>query len=177
MIKYANNILLATQISMMNEIANLSNEVGRIDVMQVVGGVTLDKRWSPEQDGKRVKPGILNYLVPGCGFGGSCFPKDVQAIRAMGKSLGVKTHMMDGIVKTNARQPSQVSKILYKHVGSIKDKTIGILGLAFKPGTDDVRESASIKIASELVRGGSRLIAHDPEAKDNFKKVMDKKEN
>ena len=82
---------------------------------------------------------------------------------------------MDGIVKTNARQPSQVSKILYKHVGSIKDKTIGILGLAFKPGTDDVRESASIKIASELVRGGSRLIAHDPEAKDNFKKVMDKK--
>ena len=90
MIKYANNILLATQISMMNEIANLSNEVGRIDVMQVVGGVTLDKRWSPEQDGKRVKPGILNYLVPGCGFGGSCFPKDVQAIRAMGKSLRCK---------------------------------------------------------------------------------------
>jgi UDPglucose 6-dehydrogenase/GDP-mannose 6-dehydrogenase len=91
LIKYANNALLATQISAINEIANLATAIGGIDVMDVVRGVHLDKRWNPiTQDGGRVAPPILTYLVPGCGFGGSCFPKDLQALRSLAGSAGCR---------------------------------------------------------------------------------------
>jgi UDPglucose 6-dehydrogenase/GDP-mannose 6-dehydrogenase len=169
LIKYANNALLATQISTMNEIANLAAALGGIDVMDVVSGVSLDRRWNPLIEGKRANPGILSYLVPGCGFGGSCFPKDVQALRSQGQGAGLPMHLLNAVLEVNDAQPSQVSDILEREAGPLRGKSVLLLGLAFKPGTDDVRESASLKIADTLLDRGAAVSAHDPIAVEPFK--------
>jgi UDPglucose 6-dehydrogenase/GDP-mannose 6-dehydrogenase len=169
LIKYANNALLATQISAVNEIANLAAAIGGIDVMDVVAGVHLDKRWNPILNGARVSPEVLSYLVPGCGFGGSCFPKDVQALRAQGRQLGLPMGVLDAVLTVNARQPDQVVTMLERHLGDLASMTCLVLGLAFKPGTDDVRESPALKIVDGLNRRGANIIAHDPIASANFK--------
>jgi UDPglucose 6-dehydrogenase len=169
LIKYANNCLLATQISAMNEIANVAAAIGGIDVLDVVKGVSLDKRWSPIiADGSRVEPGILTYLLPGCGFGGSCFPKDVQALRSEGRRLGLPMQMLNAVLSINENQAAQVAEILKRTEGDLRDKRVLLLGLAFKPDTDDVRESASLIIADTLLDAGAVLVAHDPIARDNF---------
>lgn len=172
MIKYANNCLLAIQISAANELANLAASLGGIDIMDVMQGVFLDKRWSPITDHGRVHPAILSYLVPGCGFGGSCFPKDVQALRGQGEATGLPMRLMNAVLDINEQQPGQVRAVLERHVGSLKNMSVLLLGLAFKPDTDDVRESASLKIASDLLEAGARVMAHDPIAADNFKKSL-----
>jgi len=169
MIKYTNNTLLALQISATNELANLAAHVGGIDYMKVFTGVTLDKRWSPIQaDGSRSRPEILTYLTPGPGFGGSCFPKDVQAIRSQGESFGMPMRMVNAILDVNEDQPRQVVSILKQAGGSLKGKRVVLLGLAFKPDTDDVRESASIPITEDLLEEGAVLKIHDPIATPNF---------
>jgi len=172
MIKYANNALLATQISTINEIANLSAALGEIDVMNVVQGVSLDKRWSPIVAGERVLPAILSYLIPGCGFGGSCFPKDVQALRSQGEQLGLPMHILNAVLDVNETQPAQVLDILDRELGGLRERRCLVLGLAFKPETDDVRESASLKIVVGLMARGARVTAHDPIAADNFRTAM-----
>jgi len=173
MIKYASNCLLAAQISAVNELANLCFQVGNIDAQQVMNGVHLDRRWNPiASSGQRVNPQILSYLLPGCGFGGSCFPKDVQALRTFGKEHGTRMAMLDAILDVNERQPHQVTRMLESHLRPIEGKTVLLLGLAFKPGTDDVRESASLGIARELDRLKCRVIAHDPVAADNARKEL-----
>src|SRR5262249_43928434 len=109
LIKYANNALLATQISAVNEIANVAAALGGIDVMDVLRGVHLDKRWNPIlADGRRTMPHILTYLVPGCGFGGSCFPKDVQALRSLGRERGLPMWMLNAVLAVNDEQACQV---------------------------------------------------------------------
>jgi len=173
LIKYANNALLATQISAINEVANFAATLGGIDVMDVVEGVHLDKRWNPIVDGKRVNPQILSYLIPGCGFGGSCFPKDVQALRSQGQSLGNEMRMLNAILGVNESQPHQVIKILENSLGQLTNLNVLLLGLAFKPGTDDVRESPAIKIANDLAQRNIKTYAHDPIAIDNFKRLTD----
>lgn len=177
MIKYANNCLLATQISAVNEIANLAAAVGGIDAIDVMSGVHLDKRWNPVlhngADTARVNPKILTYLIPGCGFGGSCFPKDVQALRSQGKTVGLKMDVLDAVLSVNAAQPSQVRRILEMELGALAGKHVLLLGLAFKPETDDVRESASLAIAADLLEAGAILTAHDPIAAENFKRAFD----
>ena len=172
MIKYANNALLATQISAINEIANIAFAAGGIDVMDVVQGVHLDKRWNPVVEGKRIKPDILTYLIPGCGYGGSCFPKDVQALRAYGVDAQVGTAMLDAVIATNDQQPAQVKNILQNSLGDLKEATILVLGLAFKPDTDDVREAPSLKILSNLAKSGATILAHDPQAVENFRDAL-----
>ncbi len=173
LIKYANNALLATQISAINEIANLAASLGGIDVMDVVQGVHLDKRWSPVlADGGRVSPQILTYLVPGCGFGGSCFPKDVQAIRSLGQHHGLPMPMMNAVLDINESQPDEVLRIIERDLPDVRGKNVLVLGLAFKPETDDVRESASLKIVGGFVSRGANVTAHDPIASENFKKAM-----
>lgn len=173
MIKYANNALLATQISAVNEIANLAAALGGIDVLDVVGGVQLDKRWNPIMEGgKRAQPHILTYLVPGCGFGGSCFPKDVQALRSQGEQQGLPMRMMNAVLDVNDAQPTQVLDIIERDLPDLSGKRVLVLGLAFKPGTDDVRESASLKIVDQLVSRGADVVAHDPIAIDHFKKAV-----
>ncbi|MDJ0859812.1 MAG: UDP-glucose/GDP-mannose dehydrogenase family protein [Dinoroseobacter sp.] len=170
MIKYANNSLLAVQISAVNEIANLSAAIGGVDVMDVMDGVHKDKRWNPMTgpDNARVNPAILTYLIPGCGFGGSCFPKDVQALHAQGNSAGVPMEMLKAVLSVNANQPGQVRRILEMELGDLADRRVLLLGLAFKPETDDVRESASLAIASDLLDSRCQVMAHDPIATENF---------
>lgn len=172
MIKYANNCLLATQISAVNEIANLAAAVGGIDAMDVMAGVHLDKRWNPileaGRNTGRANPKILTYLIPGCGFGGSCFPKDVQALRSQGEAAGLKMEMLNAVLSVNETQPGQVRRILEMEVGALAGKRVLLLGLAFKPETDDVRESASLSIAADLLDAGAHVTAHDPIATENF---------
>ncbi len=172
MIKYANNCLLATQISAVNEIANLVAALGGIDVMDVMAGVHMDKRWNPIQGNTRANPKILTYLIPGCGFGGSCFPKDVQALRSQGEARGLKMDVLNAVLSVNEAQPDQVTTILEMEAGSLAGKQVLLLGLAFKPETDDVRESASLKIAANLLARGARVTAHDPIATEPFKSAF-----
>ncbi|MFA5969787.1 MAG: UDP-glucose/GDP-mannose dehydrogenase family protein [Sphingomonas sp.] len=172
MIKYTNNAILAVQISAMNELANVATRLGGIDMRDVVEGVSLDRRWSPIVDGTRIRPGITTYLVPGCGFGGSCFPKDVQAIRSLGETTGLPMHMLNGVLKVNENQPHEVVRILEAKNGSLRDANVLLLGLAFKPGTDDVRETASLPIIRDMINAGAVVTAHDPIAIDGFKSVL-----
>jgi UDPglucose 6-dehydrogenase len=172
MIKYANNALLATQISAINELANLAAEIGGIDVMDVARGIHLDKRWSPILPTGRVQPDIITYLVPGCGFGGSCFPKDVQALRSQGERFGMRMSILNAVLDVNERQPGQVIVALKRHIGSLASRRCLLLGLAFKPDTDDVRESASLKIVNELIAERAEVVAHDPVAAENFRRAL-----
>ena len=173
MIKYANNSLLATQISAINEIANLAAKLGGIDIMDVVAGVHLDNRWNPIlPGGGRANPKILTYLVPGCGFGGSCFPKDVQALRSYGEQQGVPMRLLGAVLDINEAQPQQVTDILQREPGGVAGRKVLVLGLAFKPGTDDVRESASLKIVTQLAAEGAQIVGHDPIALENFRKAL-----
>ena len=112
LIKYANNSLLATQISAINEIANFANKIGNIEMRDVVEGIHLDKRWNPIIDKKRLNPEILNYLKPGCGFGGSCFTKDIQAIKSQGVKLGLPMSIMNAVLDVNFFQPNKISEII-----------------------------------------------------------------
>jgi len=171
MIKYANNALLATQISTVNELANIVTEIGGIDFYDVLKGVHSDNRWNPVlPDNTRIYPEILNYHIPGCGFGGSCFPKDVQALRSMASKIGVKPHILNAVLKVNENQPKQVLKLLKKSLINLKDKKILLLGLSFKPGTDDVRESVALKILEYLCEDKVHVFAHDPIAIENARK-------
>lgn len=170
MIKYANNCMLALQISCANELANLAWHVGGIDYKDVLKGVFSDKRWNPiQEDGERVNPEILTYLTPGPGFGGSCFSKDVRALEQLGGELGLEMSMLNSLLKVNSKQPLKVVEMLESYI-TLQDKKILVLGLSFKPGTDDVRESASIFVIEELLRNGCKVSAHDPMAIANFKK-------
>jgi len=169
LIKYASNMVLATQISMVNELANLAYNIGQIDISEVLHGVTTDKRWNPIlENSERVNPQILSYLIPGSGFGGSCFPKDIQALRSMGDEIGVNMRILKSVIEINDCQPSIVIDILKSKV-NLRNKKIMILGLAFKPGTDDVRESASFKIIQKLLNEEAIVFAHDPVAIESFK--------
>lgn len=172
MIKYANNCLLATQISAVNELANLCFELGGIDFNDVANGVHLDKRWSPLHQTGRIKPEILTYLVAGCGFGGSCFPKDVQALRTLGKSHGLPMNLLQAVLDINDRQPLQIVRQLESALGDLKGRHILVLGLAFKPDTDDLRESASLNIIRRLVELGAAVTTHDPIAMDNARRDL-----
>lgn len=169
LIKYANNCLLATQISAVNELANLATALGGVDIMDVIRGVQLDKRWNPiGSDGVRIAPAILSYLIPGCGFGGSCFPKDVQALRSQGIALGAEMRMLNAVLETNEEQPRRILETSLANGPNLQGCAVIVLGLAFKPGTDDVRESASIKIVNYLCERACTVTVHDPVAIDNF---------
>jgi UDPglucose 6-dehydrogenase len=156
MIKYASNAFLATKISFINEIGNLCKKLG-IDTYDVATGMGLDKRIG--------RP----FLDSGIGWGGSCFPKDVDALIAWAKEIKESTRIIESTKAVNADQPLRLVEILKKHIPKLKGKTIGVLGLAFKPNTDDIRESRAIPIIKELLRNGAHIKAYDPQAIDNFK--------
>ncbi len=156
MIKYASNAFLATKISFINEIGNLCKKLG-IDTYDVATGMGLDKRIG--------RP----FLDSGIGWGGSCFPKDVDALIAWAKEIKEPTRIIESTKAVNTDQPLRLVEILKKHIPKLKGKTIGVLGLAFKPNTDDIRESRAIPIIKELLRNGAHIKAYDPQAIDNFK--------
>jgi UDPglucose 6-dehydrogenase len=158
MIKYTSNAFLATKISFANEIGNLCKAMG-IDSYEVFRGVGLDARISP------------HFFRAGIGFGGSCFPKDVRALIAHARMLGVEPQILDAVMDTNEDQPTKMIDLLKRHM-DIAGKTIGILGLAFKPDSDDVRESRAIPLIRALNTERARVIAYDPVAIDNFKRLF-----
>lgn len=159
MIKYASNTFLATKISFINEIGNLCKKLG-IDTYEVATGMGLD--------GRIGRP----FLDSGIGWGGSCFPKDVDALIAWAKENKEPTRIIESTKAVNTDQPLRLVKILKKHIPKLKGKTIGILGLAFKPNTDDIRDSRAIPIVKELLRNGAYIRAYDPQAMNNFKALF-----
>ena len=156
MIKFASNAFLATKISFANEIGNLCKVLG-IDSEAVFEGVGLDTRINSK------------FFRTGIGFGGSCFPKDVCALIAHAEQLGIRPRILHSVIETNDDQPKRMVSLLKKHLDPA-GRTIGILGLAFKPDTDDVRESRAGPVIELLLSCGAGVLAYDPVAMDNFKK-------
>jgi UDPglucose 6-dehydrogenase len=126
----------------------------------VIRGVTLDPRISPR------------FLVPGVGFGGSCFPKDVKALAAAGRAKGYKPTVLEAVLAQNETQYMQAIALLEEELGDLSGKRIALLGLAFKGGTDDVRESRAIPLAKTLLAKGANVVGYDPVANDNFARVV-----
>lgn len=159
MIKYASNAFLATKISFINEIANICESTGA-DVVDVALGMGLDKRIG------------TSFLRAGIGYGGSCFPKDVKALKHIAGSNHYSFKLLKSVIEVNSFQRKYFVEKIERHFRSLKGKTIAVLGLAFKGNTDDVRESASIDIINELLRKGAKVVAHDPVAETNARKVL-----
>ncbi|MDQ1280795.1 MAG: UDPglucose 6-dehydrogenase [Thermoproteota archaeon] len=160
LIKYAANSLLATKISFANEFSRICEKFN-IDVYEVMRGVGLDFRLNPR------------FLDAGCGFGGSCFPKDVSAIKTLAKNIEVETPILDAVLYTNEIQPLHLVEIVRDAVGSLKGKIIAVLGLSFKPNTDDIRATRALPIIKKLVEEGAKIRAYDPKAATNFKRLVD----
>jgi len=158
-IKYANNAFLATKISFANEIGNICKKLG-IDTYDVFRGVGMDHRISP------------HFFNAGAGWGGSCFPKDVSALIAKSKELGYEPKLLEEVRELNKRQKVRIVEQLESKLGSLKDKKIALLGLSFKPNTDDIREASSIAIIEALKRKGAAIIAYDPQAIENMKQLF-----
>jgi len=163
MIKYASNAMLATKISFVNEIGNLCKKLG-IDTYEVAEGMGRDSRIGRQ------------FLDSGIGYGGSCFPKDVRAISAVSRRKGISLHVLESVEDVNNEQPMKMIELLRKRMPVLRNKTVAVLGLSFKPGTDDIREAPSLRIVKALVAGGAKVKAHDPQAMENFKKVFRKVE-
>jgi len=172
MIKYTTNSLLATLISFSNEIGNLCARVG-VDVTDAMTGVHLDKRFSPIMaDGSRIHPASLVYLAAGCGFGGSCFPKDVKALIAYGEAAGSSMQLLRSVIAINEAQPDKMLEMLKRHYPDLAGRRIAVLGMAFKPGTDDVRESPALPVAAKLVAEKAIVTAYDPVARHEAEAVL-----
>ncbi len=159
LIKYAANAFLATKISFINEIANICEKVGA-DVHVVAKGMGLDQRIGPK------------FLHPGPGFGGSCFPKDTAAIAHIAEANGYQFEIVRAVMKVNQKQRERMVAKIKKALGTVRGKKIGILGLAFKPNTDDIRESPALDIIQALQRGGAKIKAFDPKAMENTKGIF-----
>ncbi|MEA2213337.1 MAG: UDPglucose 6-dehydrogenase [Solirubrobacteraceae bacterium] len=159
MVKLAANAFLATKISFINEIANVCEETGA-DVAEVARGMGLDQRIGP------------HFLRPGIGFGGSCFPKDVSALKQLAGNSGYHFQLLTAVIEVNELQKRRVIAKLQKHLGSLVGKRIALLGLAFKANTDDMREASSLVLAARLNADGAHVSAYDPVAEDEARKLM-----
>jgi UDPglucose 6-dehydrogenase len=159
MIKLASNAFLATKISFINEIANVSEEVGA-DVTEVARGMGLDDRIGPR------------FLQAGIGYGGSCFPKDVSALKILAGNSGYHFQLLNSVIEVNELQKRRVLSKLTKHLDSLSGKRVALLGLAFKVDTDDMREASSLVLASRLQGEGATVVAYDPVAEDRAKELL-----
>jgi UDPglucose 6-dehydrogenase len=160
MIKLASNAFLATKISFVNEIANVCEEVGA-DVGEVARGMGLDQRIGP------------SFLRAGIGYGGSCFPKDVSALKMLAGNTGYHFQLLNAVIEVNELQKRRVVQKLLGHLGSLVGKRVALLGLAFKPHTDDMREASSLVLAARLQGEGAEVAAYDPVAADAARDLFD----
>jgi len=159
-IKYASNAFLATKVSFINTIANVCEKIPDVDVTEVADAVGLDHRISPR------------FLRAGLGYGGSCFPKDLKAFIEHSNAISYKPELLEAVEKVNQIQPLWAVEKAEELVGDLRDRRIAILGLAFKPNTDDMREAVSIRIVDELLGRGAVIHAYDPAALDNAKRIF-----
>src|SRR3954464_7760110 len=159
MVKLAANAFLATKISFINEIANVC-EVTGADVTEVARGIGLDERIGPK------------FLQAGIGFGGSCFPKDVSALKQLAGNSGYHFQLLAAVLEVNELQKRKVIQKLQKHVGTLVGKKIALLGLAFKPNTDDMREASSLVLSARLQSDGATVSAYDPVAEDEAREMI-----
>ena len=159
MIKLASNAFLATKISFVNEIANVCEEVGA-DVTEVARGMGLDRRIGSA------------FLRPGIGYGGSCFPKDVSALKMLAGNTGYHFQLLTAVIEVNELQKRRVVGKLRRHLGSLLGRRVALLGLAFKPDTDDMREAASLVLAARLQGEGAEVVAYDPVAAERAREQL-----
>ena len=172
-IKYASNSLLATLVSFSNELAALCEATPGTDVEVVMDGLHLDKRLSPIVNGERVRPGILSYIRPSSGYGGSCLPKDIAALRAFAREKQVATPVLDAVAAVNERRARAVLDLAEERAGKFEGRDIAVLGLAFKAGTDDLRHSPAILLVEGLLDRGARVSVYDPVATALAKPIFD----
>jgi UDPglucose 6-dehydrogenase len=159
MVKLASNAFLATKISFINEIANVCEETGA-DVIEVARGMGLDDRIGNK------------FLQAGLGFGGSCFPKDVTALKQLAGNSGYHFQLLNAVIEVNELQKRRVMSKLHKHLGTLVGKRVALLGLAFKPNTDDMREATSLVLSARLQADGATVVAYDPVAEDEARKLI-----
>ncbi len=159
MVKLASNAFLATKISFINEIANVCEETGA-DVVEVARGMGLDERIGPK------------FLQAGIGFGGSCFPKDVNALKQLAGNSGYHFQLLTAVIEVNELQKRRVIGKLQKHLGSLVGRRVALLGLAFKPNTDDMREASSLVLAARLTADGATVSAYDPVAEGEARRLL-----
>jgi UDPglucose 6-dehydrogenase len=160
MIKLASNAFLATKISFVNEIANVCEEVGA-DVAEVARGMGLDRRIGP------------SFLRAGIGYGGSCFPKDVSALKMLAGNTGYHFQLLNAVIEVNELQKRRVVQKLLGRLGSLVGRRVALLGLAFKPDTDDMREASSLVLAARLLGEGAEVVAYDPVAAEAARGLLD----
>jgi UDPglucose 6-dehydrogenase len=159
MVKLASNAFLATKISFINEIANVCEETGA-DVVEVARGMGLDDRIGSK------------FLQAGIGFGGSCFPKDVDALKQLAGNSGYHFQLLTAVIEVNELQKRRVIGKLHKHLGGLAGKRVALLGLAFKPNTDDMREASSLVLSARLHADGASVVAHDPVAEEQARSMV-----
>jgi UDPglucose 6-dehydrogenase len=159
MIKYTSNAFLATKISLSNEIGNICKHLG-IDVYEVMNGVGLDQRIGPQ------------FLNAGAGFGGSCFTKDVSALISLAEKTGYDPILLKSVIDVNEHQPYKIVTLLAEKIGTLSDKRITVLGVAFKDNTDDIRNSRSIPVIQELLDRGAHVAVYDPMAMPNMQRIF-----
>jgi len=164
MIKYASNAVLATMISFSNEIARLCTAVGGIDAIDVMRGVHEAAYFTARRADETITAGITSFLEPGCGFGGSCLPKDVTALIGQGREHGLDLGLLRSVLDINRTQADEVMRLIGRHFDSLNDLPVAVLGIAFKPDTGDVRESPAFPLIRRLKARGARITAFDPVA-------------
>jgi len=160
LIKYASNTFRATQLSFLNTLANLCSSTEGADIDEVAHGLSSLLRVDPR------------YLKAGLGFGGSCLPKDLRAIAAYSKAVGADAAVFEAVLGVNETQPAVAVRMARDLVGGLEKKRVAVLGLAFKPNTDDVRESVAVRLVERLLNEGARVTACDPKALDNARRVL-----
>ncbi|MBI4257503.1 MAG: nucleotide sugar dehydrogenase [Thaumarchaeota archaeon] len=163
LIKYANNAFLSTKITFANSIANLCQKLPGADITTITKAIGLDKRIGPL------------FLNAGLGWGGSCFPKDLKALSVFAKKMGTPLPLIDATLLINHYQPLRAIQLTEALLGKLKGKKVAVLGLSFKPDTDDIREAVSIRIINELLAKGARITAYDPAAMHNAKRIWNNK--
>jgi UDPglucose 6-dehydrogenase len=160
MTKYVANCMLAVRISLMNDFANLCELVGA-DITMVRKGIAMDPRIGSK------------FLFPGVGYGGSCFPKDMKALITLAEDLGYPLRILEAADRVNERQKRVIPEKVLKHFdGNVRGKQFALWGLSFKPNTDDLREAPSLIIIESLLNNGARIVAYDPVAMENMKKLI-----
>ena len=162
LIKYTNNAFFSMLISFSNEIANISEKIPGVDSHEILKALISDKRITSIVNNERIVPSLESYLIPGCGFGGSCFPKDVQAILDYANKNKIKTPLLKAILEINAERPNKMVILSESILGTLKNKKVSILGLTFKPETDDLRSSPALDAIEILLKKGANISTFDP---------------